>query len=163
MHRLLTSVYDLIFATADKRVAMYLRLIYWCRVNSYKIFGIILVRKLQRKYGVFVGHRSVFDRTLILRHPTGVVIGMGAVIGKNVTIFQNVTIGKKNPIENDYPTVGNDTIIYAGAVVIGNIKIGSNCIIGANTVVNKNIPDNSIVVGSPARIISKKVNVLHEI
>ncbi len=44
--------------------------------------------------------------------------------------------------------------IGPGAKIIGNIKIGNNVSIGANTVVTKDVPENSVVVGIPARVIS---------
>ena len=47
--------------------------------------------------------------------------------------------------------------ISAGARIIGPIKIGSNVIIGANTVVVKDVPDNCIIAGVPARIIKENM------
>ena len=55
----------------------------------------------------------------------------------------------------NYPKIGDNVIIYAGAVIVGDVEIGANCIIGANSVVTKSIPDNSIAVGAPAKIISR--------
>ena len=53
------------------------------------------------------------------------------------------------------PLLGNGVRISAGAKVIGNINIGNNAIIGANAVVTKNVADNDIVVGVPAKQIKK--------
>lgn len=39
----------------------------------------------------------------------------------------------------------------------GGVKIGNNCIIGSGSVVTKNVPDNTIVAGNPARIIKENV------
>lgn len=52
------------------------------------------------------------------------------------------------------PTIGDNVIIFAGAKVLGNVTIGNNVVIGANAVVTTNIPNNSVVVGIPAKIIS---------
>ena len=57
-----------------------------------------------------------------------------------------------------FPTIGDNVTIYAGACVIGGIKIGNNVVIGANAVVTKDIPDNSVVVGNPAKTIKKLEN-----
>lgn len=88
-------------------------------------------------------------------HPVGIVIHPDIKIGKNCTIYQNVTVGagKKNASGCTIPTIGNNVTIYANSVVIGGIKIGNNTIIGANSLVIHNVPANSIVAGSPAKVI----------
>lgn len=51
--------------------------------------------------------------------------------------------------------IGNDTFIGARASLLPGANIGNNCIVGACTVVKGSIPDDSIVVGNPAKIIGK--------
>jgi len=51
--------------------------------------------------------------------------------------------------------IGEGTLIGAGATVIPLVKIGKWCVIGAGAVVTKNIPDYTVVVGNPAKIIKK--------
>ena len=84
----------------------------------------------------------------------GCVVHKNTVIGKRVIIGQNTTIGRSlDP--SDFPTIGNDVYISAGARIVGKIHVGNNVIIGANAVVNKDIEDNSIVAGVPAKVIRK--------
>lgn len=45
-------------------------------------------------------------------------------------------------------------MLAAGAKVIGNVRIGNNVMVGAGAVVVKDVPDNAVVVGNPARIVS---------
>lgn len=92
-------------------------------------------------------------------HPIGIVINNKAIIGKNCTILQNVTIGigKENPKTNtNIPIIGDNVTICANAVVIGGITIGDNAVIGAGAVVIKDVPENAIVAGNPAKIIKYK-------
>lgn len=71
-------------------------------------------------------------------------------IGDNFFCLHCITIGKKN---DKRPVIGNNVKIYANVVVIGDVHVGNNVIIGAGSVVVKDIPDNAVVVGNPARII----------
>ena len=94
---------------------------------------------------------------LLLPHNQCIVIG-GGKIGKNVSVFQGVTIGLKKNL-NEYPTIGDDVQIGAGAKILGNIKIGDNSRIGANAVVLKDIPNDSIAAGIPAKVIGKNLKI----
>jgi serine O-acetyltransferase len=52
------------------------------------------------------------------------------------------------------PTIGDRVYVGSGARLIGRITIGNDVAIGANAVVTKNLPDNAVAVGVPAKIIS---------
>ena len=53
-------------------------------------------------------------------------------------------------------SIGSGCWVGTNATIIGNVKVGTNSIIGAGALVNKDIPPNSIVAGTPAKIISKR-------
>ena len=75
-------------------------------------------------------------------------------IGRNFSHRNCTTIGNKIDGRNDLvPVIGDNVTLGANVVIIGKITIGNNVIVGAGSVVTKDIPDNSIVVGNPARII----------
>lgn len=93
---------------------------------------------------------TIGDGTKFAYGGIGCVIHARAIIGERVIIGQNTTIGRSLDPE-DFPTIGNDVYISAGARIIGKIKVGNNVIIGANAVVNKDVPDNTIVAGVPAK------------
>ncbi len=77
-------------------------------------------------------------------------------IGKNCSILPGVVIGNKN-INGDksFVNIGDNCYFGLGAKVFGDIKIGNNVVIGANSVVVKDIPDNCVVSGIPAKIIKR--------
>jgi serine O-acetyltransferase len=52
------------------------------------------------------------------------------------------------------PNIGNSVVIATGAKLIGNIQIGNNVFIGANAVCVKDVPDNAVVGGIPAKILN---------
>lgn len=86
----------------------------------------------------------------------GVVIHARAVIGNDCLIGQGVTIGGKSGWY-EVPVIGENVEISAGARIIGPVRIGNNVIIGANAVVVKDVPDNCIVAGVPARILRENM------
>lgn len=55
-----------------------------------------------------------------------------------------------------YPMVEDGAFIYAGAKIIGAVSIGKNSVIGANAVITKDVPDDMVAVGIPAKIFPKK-------
>lgn len=73
--------------------------------------------------------------------------------GVPLTIGKGVTIGHKAMLHGC--TVGDYSLIGIGATVLNGAKIGKNCIIGAHALITegKEIPDNSLVVGAPAKVI----------
>ncbi|MGY4105394.1 serine acetyltransferase [Ignavigranum ruoffiae] len=90
---------------------------------------------------------------------TGVHISSGASIGKNAVIFQQVTIGSNTLADSKHygaPSIGDNCYIGAGAKIIGNVTVGNNVRIGANAVVVDDIPDHTIVVSQPVRLIHKE-------
>ena len=112
----------------------------------------IYFNKLQRVYSMWISPQSKIEPDIRFMHFDGITIGSGVKIGKNCTLFQQVTLGKE---KEKFPIIGDNVTIYAGAKVIGDVRIGDNCIIGANAVVLKDVPDNCIAVGVPARIIRR--------
>lgn len=156
--RIVKSFIFYLYAGSDYHVKQHIRIILYTKKHGLIKLANFFSNRMQRKYGVFISPRAVFDNSLNLRHPVGIVIGEGVRLGRKVTIYQNVTIGGARLGDaklGSYPEIGDGTVIFAGAVLIGNIKIGSNSVIGANAVVTKDVPDRSVAVGVPARIVKE--------
>jgi FkbM family methyltransferase len=91
---------------------------------------------------------------VVFPHPVGIVISKSVEIGSGTKIYQNVTLGAKDTRCLAYPVIGQNVIIYSGAAVIGGVRVGHNSVIGANALVLKDVPDNAVVAGIPAKQIA---------
>ena len=92
-----------------------------------------------------------------------IVIGKGSNVQENtimhtdmgypLTVGEGCTIGHKALLHGC--TIGDNTLIGMGAVILNGAKIGKNCLIGANALIteNKVIPDGSLVMGSPGKVV----------
>lgn len=73
--------------------------------------------------------------------------------GHPVTIGDNVTVGHKVMLHGC--SIGDNSLIGMGAIVLNGAQIGNNCIVGAGSLVteNKSFPDNSLIMGTPAKAV----------
>ncbi len=86
---------------------------------------------------------------LLIRHPSGIVIGGGVTIGKYCTILHGVTLGERyvqNP-DGLYPTIGDNVQIGCNASILGNVKVGSRSSVGAHALVLRDIDPGKTVIG----------------
>lgn len=84
-------------------------------------------------------------------------IGPNVRIGRNCTLLPGVVFGNKHEYsDGEEVSVGDNCYFGLGAKIFGSVKIGNNVTVGANSVVTKDIPDNAVVGGVPARIIAIK-------
>jgi putative colanic acid biosynthesis acetyltransferase WcaB len=108
--------------------------------------------------GVELPWKTKVGEGLIIYHGYALVVNDGSIIGRNCILRHCVTIGNKqldNGLFSNCPIIGDNVDIGANACIIGPIIIGNNVKIGAGSIVTKNIPDNSTVVGNPARQLEK--------
>lgn len=122
------------------------------------LYGIVSVIHTHNKHrlGIQIKLGTDIGGGMRFPHYSGIVLAM-CKIGNNCTIHQNVTIGRTFGENDGCPIIGDNVIIFANSSIVGNIKVGNNVIIGANSIVIKDVPDNSVVAGNPAKIISNDV------
>ena len=109
--------------------------------------------------GIEIHPKAKIGKNLFIDHGMGVVIGETSEIGKNVTIYHMVTLGGISPSINSdnqrdikrHPTLKDNVVVGSGAQVLGPVVVGENAKIGANAVVTKDVPENAVMVGIPAK------------
>lgn len=120
-----------------------------------KILSRIIHEILMLLTGIQIPFGAVIGKGLYVGHVGALVVSSGAVIGENCNLSVGVVIGQGGRGDNKgSPTLGHGVYVGVGAKVIGKITIGNNVAVGANAVVIKDVPDNAVVVGVPARIIN---------
>jgi serine O-acetyltransferase len=93
---------------------------------------------------------------LYLYHRGTVIIGP-VMIGKNCTVGHSVTIGRSyKGGKIGRPTLEDNVWIGSGAVIVGKVNIGNDVLIAPNSFVNFDVPDDSLVIGNPGKIIKKE-------
>ena len=109
--------------------------------------------------GIEIHPGAKIGKNLFIDHGMGVVIGETSEIGNNVTIYHMATLGGIAPSINSndqrqvkrHPTLSDCVVIGSGAQILGPVMIGANAKIGANAVVTKDVPENAVMVGIPAK------------
>jgi serine O-acetyltransferase len=116
-----------------------------------------LYRYVRNHYAIELPSSAKVGRRVVIGHQGGIVVHWRAEIGDDCLIRQNVTLGAVNEERVlQAPILGNRVEVGCGAAIIGAVHIGENVRIGPNAVVTVNIPADSTVVASPARIVQVK-------
>lgn len=98
--------------------------------------------------GCSLGAASQFDAF--------VFINRGASVGHHAQLGAFASIGPGAVVAGQV-RVGKGAVIGAGAVVLPGLTVGDNAVVGAGSVVTKNVPDNCVVMGNPARIVRENI------
>ena len=110
-------------------------------------------------YNIHSGENVYFNVNCVVLDTMKVTIGDNVFFGPNVQIYtatHPLDAVERRTVEFSKPvTIGNDCWIGGNTVICPGISIGNGCVIGAGSVVTKNIPDNTLAVGNPAKSIRK--------
>ncbi len=115
-----------------------------------------LRRRITNRTGLEIETKNI-GPGLFLVHPFCITVNPNSKIGKNVNLHKGVTIGAENRGDRKgTPILGDCVWVGVNATIVGAVTIGNDVMIAPNTYVNFDVPDHSIVIGEPAKIIHKE-------
>lgn len=137
----------------------------WMRLCSYFMtrklaflfyaWAIFRLKHLSYKSGIQISWKTKIGRGFYIGHFGSIVISPNAIIGDNVNISHGCGIGAANRgPKKGAAIIGNCVYFGPGCKIVGKVNIGNNVCIGANAVVTHDIPDEAVVGGVPAKILS---------
>ena len=109
------------------------------------VLAFVVRRPVEAFTGVFIAPAAQIGPGFVVHNLYGVIVG-GTKIGKNCTVFSGTKIGYQ------VKKIGDDVSIVLGAVIVENVTIGNNVRVAPNSVVITDVPDNTTIMGVPARI-----------
>jgi acetyltransferase-like isoleucine patch superfamily enzyme len=135
------------------------------RVGSRSHFraGVVLNTGDEPTGSIILGDRVLINYGCTILGAGGVSVGNDVLISPGVvlTSFQHGFKERSFPMVQQEPTlspvvIGDDVYIGANAVILPGVTVGRGAVIGANAVVNADIPEYSVAVGAPAKVVRKR-------
>ena len=129
----------------------YFRILFYHRIGPIKSALIQWYRPGDRYFSISA--TTKIGTSMWIAHPYATIINAES-IGSNFSCIHCTTLGATS---KGRPILGNNVSLGANVTIIGNVHVGNNVTIGAGSVVVKDLPDNCVAVGNPARVIKMKV------
>jgi len=153
------SKLSLVLTCPGVKAVFFHRLANFFSVAKFDLVARIISQFSRFLTGIEIHPGAKIGKNLFIDHGMGVVIGETSEIGNNVTIYHMVTLGGISPSINSndqrhikrHPTLKDNVVVGSGAQILGPVVVGKNSKIGANAVVTKDVPENAVMIGIPAK------------
>ena len=153
------SKLSLILTYPGVKAVFFHRLAHFFSVAKFDLIARIISQFSRFLTGIEIHPGAKIGKNLFIDHGMGVVIGETSEIGDNVTIYHMVTLGGISPSINSnnqrnikrHPTLMDNVVVGSGAQILGPVIVGKNSKIGPNAVVTKNVEENAVMIGIPAK------------
>ena len=120
-----------------------------------KLFWMAMLRLMMYHSGIQIPYQVKIGPGLKFSHWGALGINPAAKICKNFAISRGCSVGNAQGKRKGAPTIGDNVVMNTNSVISGNVHIGNNCLFAPGTFCNFDVPDNSIVIGNPGKIIPR--------
>lgn len=145
---------------AGFRAMVLFRVGHACRKRRLRLAAALCERVMHHLCHCWMSTAAQIGPGFLIAHVWGFSIGGGVIIGSNCDVRHRVSMGgnygKRDKAGRTQPTLGDNVSVGAGAMILGPVKVGTNAVIGANSVVTRDVPENMIVAGIPAKVIRER-------
>lgn len=100
--------------------------------------------------------RTKIGNGLYILHFGPIIVNPEAIIGKNFCISSGCLVGDDRGKRAGTPVIGNNVYMGANSIIVGNVHIGNHVLLAPGAFVNFDVPNNSIVLGNPGKIIQRE-------
>ena len=153
------SILSIILTYPGVKAVFFYRISNFFYLAKLDLVARIISQAIRFFTGVEIHPGATIGKNLFIDHGMGVVIGETSEIGNNVTIYHMATLGGIAPSINSnqqrmvkrHPTLNDCVVVGSGAQILGPVVIGANAKVGANAVVTKDVHENAVMVGIPAK------------
>ena len=153
------SILSIILTYPGVKAVLLHRISNFFHVADFHLIARIISQTSRFFTGIEIHPGAKIGKNLFIDHGMGVVIGETSDIGDNVTIYHMATLGGIAPSINSdnqrnvkrHPTLKENVVVGSGAQILGPVVVGKNAKIGANAVVTKDVPENAVMLGIPAK------------
>ena len=153
------SKLSLILTYPGVKAVFFHRLAHFFSVAKFDLIARIISQFSRFLTGIEIHPGAKIGKNFFIDHGMGVVIGETSEIGDNVTMYHMVTLGGISPSINSneqrnikrHPTLMDNVVVGSGAQILGPVVVGKNSKIGANAVITKNVEENAVMIGIPAK------------
>ncbi len=125
----------------------YFRTLFYYRIGPVKALLIRWYRPGNKYFTM--SYKTKIGKGMLIAHPYATIINAES-IGENFSCIQCTTLGASKGAR---PVIGDNVSCGANVIIIGPVRVGNNVTIGAGSVVVKDLPDNCVAVGNPARVV----------
>ena len=149
--------YKRLFRSPEIKYISLMRKAQCCGFAPLKMLLTLKLKRLSFKTQKQIPARTQRGEGFYIGHSGRVIIHPDAKLGKNINIATGVTIGAENRGKRlGVPVFDGNCWIGTNAVIVGNVHIGKDVLIAPLSYVNFDVPDHSIVIGNPAKIIHRE-------